>query len=124
MKCRTRFLVIAIVIGATILSDAADLREISGEEAEALALALKVFKSKQGSKDEHGNPVYGELKHYTVDLTRDGDKLEIDFGPEFGPKDKGPDGMPKVGGATQYGWEIVYVVSLKEMKLLEEHYSR
>jgi hypothetical protein len=113
------FLIVATAI-AVPRCHAAEVRELSGPEAEAVALALKVFKSKQGSKDEGGKPVYGDLQHYTVELRRAGDRLEIDFG----PKDKGPDGMTTVGGATQYGWEVTYIVSLEQMKIVDEHYLK
>jgi hypothetical protein len=90
---------------------AADSVTLSGKEAEAVALAIKMFKSKQGST-YHGQPVYGDLSHYRVEVERHGKRLEISFVPEFGPKDKGPDGMTTVGGGTQYGWVVDYVVSL------------
>jgi hypothetical protein len=120
----TTLLIAVTAIAVVARCGATEFRELSGPEAEAVALALKVFKSKQGSKDESGKPVYGDLKHYTIELSRDGDRLEIDFGPEFGPKDKGPDGMTTVGGATQYGWAVTYIVSLKQMKIVDEHYSK
>lgn len=103
-------------------ASATDLRELTGREAEAVALALKVFKSKQGSKDEAGHPVYGDLKHYSVELRRDADKLQVAFVPET--RDSTASGPYTVGGATEYGWAVIYVIALDKMKILDEHYSR
>jgi len=62
---------------------AADPR-ISGKEAEAIAIAVRIFKSKQGSKFE-GHPVYGDLRHYTVELERTKNRLEVTFVPDQPP---------------------------------------
>jgi hypothetical protein len=118
------FFICAIAFTLAVRTGAAEPREISGREAEAVALALKLFKSKQGSKDQSGHPVYGDLQHYTIELRRDGIRLEVAFVPGFGPKDKGPDGTHTLGGATQYGWAVVYVISLDKMKIVDEHYAR
>ena len=94
--------------------------QLSGREAEAVQEATRIFKSKQGSK-VNGYPVYGDLAHYTVNLTRKGKQLEIDFVPEQPPLKPNEAGT---GGGTKYGWEVVYVFSLNPFKLVEEHYTR
>jgi hypothetical protein len=102
-----------------VVSYAVEPVHLTGREAEAIQLATKVFKSKQGSKDQEGHPVYGDLKHYTVDVERHGRTLEISFVPSWAPTEK-----PHPGGSTDYGWVVVYVVALDQMKILEEHYAR
>jgi hypothetical protein len=102
-----------------VLGYAAEPVRLSGREAEAIELATQVFKSKQGSKDEEGHPVYGDLKHYTVQIERHGPNLEVVFVAEWAPSEK-----PHPGGSTDYGWEVHYIIALDQMKILEEHYAR
>ena len=66
---------IALVAALLMNAAAADSR-ISGNEAEAIAIAVRIFKSKQGSKFE-GHPVYGDLRHYNVELERTKNRLEV-----------------------------------------------
>ena len=57
------------ILGLLLLplaSHSADTIHLTGREAEAVQLATQVFKSKQGSKDQEGYPIYGDLRHYTV----------------------------------------------------------
>jgi hypothetical protein len=101
------------------MSYATEEVHLTGREAEAIQLATKVFKSKQGSKDQEGHPVYGDLRHYKVQLERHGPKVEVAFVPEWAPTEK-----PHPGGSTDYGWEVHYIIALDQMKILEEHYAR
>jgi hypothetical protein len=112
---------IAVALAFALASSTAvaDLR-LSGEEAEAVAIAIRIFKSKQGTKVE-GAPVYGHLRHYSVEIERKGNRLEITFVPDqprLKPNEAG------TGGSTIYGWEVAYVFSLTPLKMLEEHYAR
>ena len=102
-----------------VMSYAAEEVHLTGREAEAIQLATKVFKSKQGSKDQEGHPVYGDLRHYKVQLERHGRKVEVAFVPEWAPTEK-----PHPGSSTDYGWEVHYIIALDQMKILEEHYAR
>jgi hypothetical protein len=102
-------------------SYAADTVRLTGREAEAVQVATQVFKSKQGSKDQEGHPVYGDLRHYTVEIERHGRKLEVVFVPEQPPLKPHEAGT---GGSTIYGWEVHYIIALDHMKILEEHYAR
>jgi hypothetical protein len=102
-----------------LVSYAAEPVRLTGREAEAIQLATKVFKSKQGSKDQQGHPVYGDLKHYTVEVERHGRKLEVVFIPGWASAEK-----PHPGGSTDYGWEVHYIIALDQMTILEEHYAR
>jgi hypothetical protein len=110
----------ALLVLLTSASIVAGEVQLSGREAEAVQEATRIFKSKQGSKVD-GYPVYGDLAHYTVNLTRKGKQLEIDFVPEQPPLKPNEAGT---GGGTKYGWEVVYVFSLNPFKLVEEHYTR
>jgi len=114
---RARSIVVALLLPA--ISYAAEEVHLTGREAEAIHLATKVFKSKQGSKDREGHPVYGDLKHYDVDVERHGRKLEVIFVPKWAPTEK-----PHPGGSTDYGWEVHYIIALDQMQTLEEHYPR
>ena len=103
-----------------LISVAADNLELRGREAEAIELVTKVFKSKQGTKYA-GWPVYGDLRHYSVQLERHEKRIEIIFVPDqppFKPNEAG------TGGGAKYGWEVHYTVALDRMKILEEHYAR
>src|SRR5262249_25530370 len=113
----TRSVIAALLL--PVISYAADEVHLTGREAEAIQLATKVFKSKQGSTDHEGHPVYGDLKHYDVDVERHGRKLEVIFLPKWAPSEQ-----PHPGGSTDYGWEVHYIISLDQMKILEEHYAR
>jgi hypothetical protein len=104
-----------------LVAYAADSVHLSGREAEAIQLATKVFKSKQGRKDQEGHPVYGDLKHYTVEVVRHGGKLEVVFVPEEPPLKPNEAGT---GGSTIYGSEVHYIIALDHMKILEEQYAR
>jgi hypothetical protein len=79
---------IAGLLLAALVSRApsADQRRVTGREAEAIAIALADFKSKQGSKID-GRPVYGDLRHYSLLLERQGNRLHIVFMPEDVPID-------------------------------------
>jgi len=96
---------------------AEQLPEIRGLEAEAVSLAVQSFKRDHRYKDDRGWPVYGELRHYSVQLERHGREFEVIFVPDSDPGSK-------TGGATAYGWEVHYHFSLKPLKLLKEDYAR
>lgn len=85
-----------------------------------MAIAVQTFKSKQGSKVD-GAPVYGDLRHYTIDIQRRRNRFEVTFVPEQPPLKPNEAGT---GGSTIYGWEVVYVFSLSPVKMLGEHYAR
>jgi hypothetical protein len=112
---------ILAVLLLPLASYGADTVHLTGREAEAVQLATQVFKSKQGSKDQEGHPVYGDLRHYTVQIERHGRKLEVIFVPEEPPLKPNEAGT---GGSTIYGWEVHYIIALDRMKILEEQYAR
>lgn len=117
-----RLILVCVALSATTFGAFAQNElQVTGREAEAIQLATKVFKSKQGSHDQEGRPVYGDLHHYTVLLKRQKNQLEIVFLPDEAPHKPNE---AETGGSTVYGWEVHYVVALDRMKILEEHYAR
>lgn len=93
---------------------------LRGIEAQALELALQSFKSNQHVKYE-GKPIYGDLKHYRIELTRQARSFEIVFIPDQSPLKANEAGT---GGGTAYGWDVTYTVSLDGKKILNEHFSK
>ena len=108
------------LLALPLASYSAEPGRLTGREAEAIERATRIFKSKQGTTFE-GSPVYGDLRHYTVEVERHGNQLQVDFVPDQPPLKPNEAGT---GGGTKYGWEVVYVFSLNPFKLLEEHYTR
>jgi hypothetical protein len=102
---------------------AAEDREFTGREAEAIALATNTFKSEQRKDPKF----YGDLKHYTVFLERKGEQVDVIFVPQRSPR---PANIPKTepylefGGSTVHGSEVHYIIFLDRMKILKEHYAR
>jgi hypothetical protein len=94
---------------------------ISGRQAQAVAIAVREFEKHQGTKTDKGEPVYGDLRHYDVELLPKGDVLTVGFVPKSGPKDIEE---RAVGGRGQYGIETHYEVSLKTLKILRQTFAR
>jgi hypothetical protein len=120
----TSVLALALIFQAAIGAQESPWKgmiRISGREAQAVAVAVREFEKHQGTKTEKGEPVYGDLRHYDVELRRMGDVLEVGFGPRSGPRDI-KEGA--VGGRGQYGIETYYEVSLKTLKILRQTFAR
>ena len=86
---------------------------VSGRQAEAIALAIRTFKSKPADM----KAVYGDLRHYRVLAKGHGDRYEVTFLPD-------DDGHSGTGGSTDYGWEVHYTISLRSLKILKEEFAR
>jgi hypothetical protein len=106
-----------VMLMLRVTAAAAEPMEIRGKEAEAIALAIKQFKSHPGLKDEQGWPVYGDLRHYSVQLERHGRRFEVIFIPDA-------DKYGTIGGGTAYGSEVHYIFTLNPLKLVEQHFAR
>jgi len=120
-RAHKRFLaIIAIGLGLYTPSFGQTAPAIRGREAEAVALTVKTFKSKQGTFYA-GWPVYGDLKHYTLELLRHHNTLEITFVPDQPKLKRNEAGT---GGGTKYGWDVHYVVSLDPLRIVKEEYAR
>jgi hypothetical protein len=88
--------------------------------AQALALALQEFRKNQGGQTDKGEPVYGDLRHYSVSVISREEEVEIAFIPDPGPKDMK---NATVGGRGQYGIEVYYHIS-KGLRLLRTTFGR
>ncbi len=99
----------------------ADALHLDGREAEAIAVAVRDFRNKQGSFVE-GKPVYGELKHYTVEVERGSRTFEINFIPKE-PRPLKPN-QAGTGGSTDYGWGVTYSISVDRLKIERVDYMR
>jgi hypothetical protein len=86
-------------------SSAADMR---GAEAEAIAVAVSAFKKIYAKPD---------LKHYSVQYVRRGSNLQITFTPDSGRQNI-------IGGATEYGPAMTYVISLRTFKIVRYNFWR
>jgi hypothetical protein len=118
------FVALSFVVHGTIRAEESPWKgmiTISGREAQAVAVAVREFEKHQGTKTEKGEPVYGDLRHYDVELRRMGDVLEVGFSPKSGPEDIKE---RRLGGRGQYGIETHYEVSLKTLKILRQTFAR
>ena len=126
MKLMLTFLGTAFLFGVQATAEGQEspwkgMVTISGREAQAVAIAVREFEKHQGTKTEKGEPVYGDLQHYDIEIRRKGDVLEVGFSPELGPIDR-KEGT--VGGRTQYGIATAYEVSLKTLQIERQTFSR
>jgi hypothetical protein len=86
--------------------------ELKGREVEAIEVALRQFRENRYSKS-------GDLKHFTVELRREGSKLFVSFFPEMH--------LPShriTPAENKYGVYITYAVSLRTLKVIGYHYER
>ena len=78
---------------------------LAGREAAALRLAIDDF-------TRHHYSASGDLSHYTLQVHRAAKRLEIDFVPDTDSRG------PYPGGRTDYGLEMHYTVSFKQLRFL------
>jgi len=86
--------------------------ELKGREVEAIEVALRQFRENRYSKS-------GDLKHFTVELRREGSKLFVSFFPEMH--------LPShriTPAENKYGVYITYAVSLRTLRVIGYHYER
>lgn len=95
--------------------------EIPGWHAQAVALAIQEFQKNQGGRSAKGEPVYGNLRDYSVQLISRESEVEIAFVPKLGPKDKK---NVTLGGRTQLGIEVSYHISSKSLKIVRTTFAR
>lgn len=106
--------------------------EIPGWHAEAIAVALREFKKNQGGKTDDGEPVYGDLAHYTIAISQSPPDLlpieyeldecvRVDFHPEYGAIDRE---RKTLGGRTSFGIQVAYDVHRGTMKIVKTSFSR
>jgi hypothetical protein len=109
-----------------------DSIELAGWHAQAVAIALEEFRKHQGMKTNDGKPIYGNLRHYSVHISRS-DKsylplryahdecVSITFAPELSARDVRESVM---GGRTEYGIEVSYDISRRTMKIVKTSFAR
>jgi hypothetical protein len=119
-----RILVLLTVACGIITARAVDLRslppmnetkvspdvELKGRELEAIEVALRQFRENRYSTS-------GDLKHFTVELRREGSKLFVSFFPKYHEASSN-------GGRNKYGTYITYAVSLRTLKIIGYHFER
>lgn len=95
--------------------------ELPARYARPIAVALKEFQKHQGTTTDKGEPIYGDLLHYTIQITAKGNETEVRFVPEYGPKDEKESTL---GGRTQFGIEVAYRVSADQGKIVKTVFPR
>jgi hypothetical protein len=106
--------------------------EIAGWHAEAIAVALREFRKHQGGSTPEGMPVYGDLRHYSVHISRSNkdyiplkygheDCVCISFAPELSARDRR---AATVGGRTDYGIEVSYDIAKRGLKIIKTSFAR
>jgi hypothetical protein len=106
--------------------------EIRGWHAQAVVVALREFQKNQGGKTERGEPVYGDLAHYTLKIAKSPpDQLPLEcarqecvrvsFVPDMSAKDYRD---VVLGGRTSYGIEVSYDVARRSMKIVKTSFAR
>ena len=86
--------------------------ELKGREVEAIEVALRQFRENRYSTS-------GDLKHFTVELRREGSKLFVSFLPEMNEPSH------RITPArNKHGIFITYAVSLRTLKVIGYHYER
>jgi hypothetical protein len=119
--CRGRFLILVVTCALHVCALRAHASNpLLGREAEAIAVAVGDFHKNQG-KTIDGSIMFGDLRHYTVELKRHGKEVEIIFIPDMPPLKSNEAGT---GGGTIYGCEVHYFVSLQTLKIMRFHFSR
>jgi hypothetical protein len=86
--------------------------ELKGRELEALEVALRQFRQDHFSTS-------GDLKHFTIELTREPGKLFVAFLPDMH--------MPShriTPARNKYGTFVHYAVSLRTLKIIGYHFER
>jgi hypothetical protein len=139
MRIAYVYLLVLCLCAATLL--ASDIPEVpawprsiemAGWHAEAVAVAVAEFRKHQGTKTREGLPVYGDLRHYSVELSRTPKEqiplryasepcMRVTFGPELSARDKREH---TVGGRTDYGIEVSYDILKRSLKIIKTSFAR
>ena len=81
----SRVSITLLLLAFTVSCFAEELPRIRGVEAEAVSLAVQSSKRGYAYKDQQGWPVYGDLRHYSIQLERHPKEFEIIFVPDADP---------------------------------------
>src|SRR4051794_19319526 len=107
-------LIVAAIIAAHGVA-AADTIALSGREVSAIAVAVAAFNAGHYSTS-------GDMKHFSVELKRHTNVLEVTFVPDESPGRR--PNHAETGGSTTYGQEVHFYVSLRSLKIVRWHLSR
>jgi hypothetical protein len=110
-----KFSLIIAVIAATHAAVAADRLTLSGREVSAITVAVAAFKAGHYSTS-------GDMKHFSVELERRGNVLEVAFVPDE-PPGRRPN-HAETGGSTIYGQTVHFYISLRSLKIVRWHLAR
>jgi hypothetical protein len=94
-------------------SDWPEVTKLTGRHVEAIDVALHAFREYKSFSTS------GDLKHFTVELRRRGDKLAVSFFPEY--HERSSRSLP---GRNKYGTYITYFVSLSSLKVIAYTFER
>ena len=86
--------------------------ELKGRELEAIEVALRQFRQDHFSTS-------GDLKHFTIQLTREPGKLFVAFLPDMDERSH-----LITPARNKYGMFIHYAVSLRTLKIIGYHFER
>ena len=106
--------------------------EMAGWHAEAIEVALKEFRKHQGGVTSDGKPVYGDLTHYSVHVSRSDKRyiplqyaheecVSVTFAPELSARDRRE---ATLGGRTDYGIEVSYDIARRGLKIIKTSFAR
>jgi hypothetical protein len=131
----TRFLILALLMCSLTCADAQKpsweygAAKIRGWQAQAVAVAvaLREFQKHQGGKNDRGEPVYGDLRHYAVYVSQSPPNevpareecVRVAFAPDSAPRDR-----YEVGGRTSFGIEVSYDISKRTLKIVKTSFAR
>jgi hypothetical protein len=132
--CLALFLCASVCLSAGIPEAPSWPRSIqmAGWHAEAVAVALAEFRKHQGGKTDKGEPVYGDLRHYSVEICRSvreelplryehEESVRVTFAPELSARDRRE---ATVGGRTHYGIEVSYDILKRNLKIIKTSFAR
>src|ERR1041384_6633289 len=90
-----------------------EVAKLTGRHVEAVDVALHAFREYPSFSTS------GDLKHFTVELRRRGDKLAVSFFPEY--HERSSRSLP---GRNKFGTYITYFVSLSSLKIVAYTFER
>src|SRR5207248_1596378 len=93
-------------------ADWPEVTKLSGRHVEAIDVALHAFR-------EYPFSTSRDLKHFTIELRRRGDKLAVSFFPEY--HERSSRSLP---GRNKFGTYITYFVSLSSLKIVAYTFER
>jgi hypothetical protein len=107
-------LIVAMLAAAHAVAGAPAIT-LSGREVSAITVAAGAFKAGHYSTS-------GDMTHFSVELERHGNVLEVAFVPDEPP---GPrPNHAETGGSTIYGQTVHFYVSLRSLKIVRWHLAR